>query len=476
MLSNLIVLPWLGILVLAFVPSRNTDLIRKIGAGFAGLCFVLSLQLWVLFDNQAVGFQFVEVKNWMFPVYFGIDGISLFFVLLTTFLILLCIIATWESIQTHVKAYMMAFLVMGSFLVCVFTVLDLLFFYIFFESVLIPMFLMIGIWGSRARKGRAAYLFFFYTLLGSLFMLLAILTIAFETGTTDYQVLLTTTWSESRQIFLWVAFFASFAVKVPMVPFHIWLPEAHVEAPTAGSVMLAGVLLKLGTYGFIRFSIPLFPEASAYFTPFMFTMSVVAIVYTSLTTLRQGDLKKIIAYSSVAHMGFVTLGLFTGNVVGLEGAMMIMLSHGWVSSALFLCVGVLYDRYHTRLVKYYQGLTQAMPLFAIVFTFFSMANLGFPGTSSFAGEFMSLAGAFEANVTVAILAAIGTVLGAAYSVWLCNRVLFGPLQTEVLSGYSDLVRREAAVFAPLIFMTLWMGIYPEVFLQPMHLSILYLCA
>jgi len=338
------------------------------------------------------------------------------------------------------------------------------------------MFLMIGIWGSRARKGRAAYLFFFYTLLGSLFMLLAILTIAFETGTTDYQVLLTTTWSESRQIFLWVAFFASFAVKVPMVPFHIWLPEAHVEAPTAGSVMLAGVLLKLGTYGFIRFSIPLFPEASAYFTPFMFTMSVVAIVYTSLTTLRQGDLKKIIAYSSVAHMGFVTLGLFTGNVVGLEGAMMIMLSHGWVSSALFLCVGVLYDRYHTRLVKYYQGLTQAMPLFAIVFTFFSMANLGFPGTSSFAGEFMSLAGAFEANVTVAILAAIGTVLGAAYSVWLCNRVLFGPLQTEVLSGYSDLVRREAAVFAPLIFMTLWMGIYPEVFLQPMHLSILYLCA
>ena len=259
MLSNLILLPWLGILVLAFVPARNTDLIRKIGAGTAALCFVLSLQLWVLFDNQAVGFQFVEVKTWMFPVYFGIDGISLFFVLLTTFLIFLCIIATWESIQTHVKAYMMAFLVMGSFLVCVFTVLDLLFFYIFFESVLIPMFLMIGVWGSRARKGRAAYLFFFYTLLGSLFMLLAILTIAFETGTTDYQVLLTTTWSESRQIFLWLAFFASFAVKVPMVPFHIWLPEAHVEAPTAGSVMLAGVLLKLGTYGFIRFSIPLFP-------------------------------------------------------------------------------------------------------------------------------------------------------------------------------------------------------------------------
>jgi proton-translocating NADH-quinone oxidoreductase chain M len=358
----------------------------------------------------------------------------------------------------------------------VFTVLDLLFFYIFFESVLIPMFLMIGIWGSRARKVRAAYQFFLYTLLGSLFMLLAILTIAFETGTTDYQVLLTTEWSESRQIFLWLAFFASFAVKVPMVPFHIWLPEAHVEAPTAGSVMLAGVLLKLGTYGFIRFSIPLFPEASAYFTPFMFTMSVVAIVYTSLTTLRQGDLKKIIAYSSVAHMGFVTLGLFTGNVVGLEGAMMIMLSHGWVSSALFLCVGVLYDRYHSRMVKYYQGLTQVMPLFAFVFVFFSMANLGFPGTSSFVGEFMSLAGAFEANVTVAILAAIGTVLGAAYSVWLCNRVLFGPLQTEVLSGYSDLCRREVAIFLPLMFMTLWMGIYPQVFLQPMHLSILHILA
>jgi NADH-quinone oxidoreductase subunit M len=337
------------------------------------------------------------------------------------------------------------------------------------------MYIIIGVWGGHNRI-YAAFKFFLYTLLGSLLTLIAMLYLYNATNTFDILA-----WHNARldiveQILLFFAFFMAFAVKVPMVPFHIWLPEAHVEAPTAGSVMLAGVLLKLGTYGFIRFSIPLFPEASAYFTPFMFTMSIVAIVYTSLTTLRQGDLKKIIAYSSVAHMGFVTLGLFTGNVVGLEGAMMIMLSHGWVSSALFLCVGVLYDRYHTRLVKYYQGLTQAMPLFAIVFTFFSMANLGFPGTSSFAGEFMSLAGAFEANVTVAILAAIGTVLGAAYSVWLCNRVLFGPLQTEVLSGYSDLVRREAAVFAPLIFMTLWMGIYPEVFLQPIHLSILYLCA
>ncbi len=299
MLSQLILLPWLGILVLAFIPNRNVKLIRMVGAGTAALCFILSLQLWILFDNSAVGFQFVESFTWNhwwnLVLYIGVDGISMFFVLLTTFLIFICIVATWESIQTHVKAYMMAFLMMSSFLVCVFTVLDLLFFYIFFESVLIPMFLMIGIWGSRARKVRAAYQFFLYTLLGSLFMLLAILTIAFETGTTDYQVLLTTEWSESRQIFLWLAFFASFAVKVPMVPFHIWLPEAHVEAPTAGSVMLAGVLLKLGTYGFIRFSIPLFPEASAYFTPFMFTMSVVAIVYTSLTTLRQGDLKKIIA-------------------------------------------------------------------------------------------------------------------------------------------------------------------------------------
>jgi len=360
---------------------------------------------------------------------------------------------------------------MGSLLIFVFSVLDVLVFYVFFESILIPMFFVIGIWGSRTRKIKAAYQFFIYTLVGSVLMLLAIFLIYFEAGTTDFQLLLNVSFSEKKQMVLWLAFFASFAVKVPMVPFHIWLPEAHVEAPTAGSVILAGILLKMGAYGLIRFSLCLFPDGSVFFTPLVYLMSVVAVVYTSVTTLRQIDLKKIIAYSSVAHMGFVTIGIFSSNLQGVEGSVLIMLSHGFVSSALFLCIGVLYDRHHTRTVKYYTGMAQVMPLYTIFFLFFSIANLGFPGMSSFSGEFLTLVGAFSSNTLVTLVACLGMILSAAYSLWLSNRVLFGQLKIHYVSNYLDVTKREVAVLSPLVVCTLWMGVYPEIFLDLMHVSV-----
>jgi NADH-ubiquinone oxidoreductase chain 4 len=333
------------------------------------------------------------------------------------------------------------------------------------------MFIIIGVWGSRQRKIKAAYQFFLYTLLGSVFMLLAILLILLQTGTTDLPILLTTSFSERRQIFLWIAFFASFSVKVPMVPVHIWLPEAHVEAPTAGSVILAGILLKLGTYGFLRFSIPMFPEATLCFTPFIYTLSAIAIIYTSLTTLRQIDLKKIIAYSSVAHMNLVTIGMFSLNIQGIGGSILLMLSHGLVSSALFLCVGVLYDRHKTRLVRYYGGLMSTMPNFSTIFLFFTLANMSLPGTSSFIGEFLILVGAFQRNSLVATLAALGMILGAAYSLWLYNRVVSGNCKPDFLHKFSDLNGREVLIFLPLIVGVVWMGVYPKVFLDCMHTSV-----
>jgi len=333
------------------------------------------------------------------------------------------------------------------------------------------MFLIIGVWGSRERKIRAAYQFFLYTLIGSVLMLLALLLIYFQVGTTDLQVLFVSEFSERRQLLLWLAFFASFAVKVPMVPMHIWLPEAHVEAPTAGSVILAGILLKLGTYGFLRFSIPLFPEASLYFTPLIYTMSIIGIIYASLTTLRQIDLKKIIAYSSVAHMGFVTIGLFSLNVQGIEGALLLMLSHGFVASALFLCVGTLYDRTHTRLIQYYGGLVHVMPLFSFFFFVFTMGNLSLPGTSSFIGEFLILVGTFQTNTWIATLAATGMILGGAYSIWLYNRVVFGSLKPLYIAMCSDVNRREFWLFLPFVIAIVWMGVYPDVFLDPMHVSV-----
>jgi len=333
------------------------------------------------------------------------------------------------------------------------------------------MFLIIGVWGARERKIHAAFQFFFYTFLGSVFMLLGILLIYSTVGNTDYELLLDAHFSTNRQLLIWLSFFASFAVKVPMVPVHIWLPEAHVEAPTAGSVILAGILLKLGTYGFLRFSIPLFPDASIYFTPLIFTMSVIAIIYSSLTTLRQVDLKKIIAYSSVAHMNFVTIGLFTLTPEGVEGSILLMLSHGFVSSALFLCVGVLYDRHHTRVLKYYRGITQTMPIFSSIFLFLTLSNISLPGTSSFVGEFLILLSALQSNTSVCFLAAIGTILGAAYALWLYNRVAFGVTDTKYINPYKDLMFREFMIFVPFIVLILFMGIYPNVFLDTMHFSV-----
>lgn len=477
-LLSLVGIPLFGIIVLFFIPDTKTDLQKNVGLTTSLITFLLSISLWLKFDMSTPKYQFVE-KFFSVPysnmhVYLGVDGISLFFILLTTFLIPICLLASWDSIKIYVREYSIAFLFLEAVLICVFTCLDVLFFYIFFEAVLIPMFLIIGIWGSRERKIRAAYQFFLYTLVGSVLMLLAIMYIYYITGTTDIQVLSTVSFDFNTQIILFLAFFASLAVKIPMVPAHIWLPEAHSEAPTAGSVILAGVLLKMGGYGFLRFSIPMFPDASIYFTPFIYTLSVIAVIYTSLTTLRQVDMKRIIAYSSVAHMGFVTIGMFTLNIQGIEGSMLLMLSHGIVSSALFLCVGVIYDRHKTRIIKYYSGLTVKMPMFSMIFLFFIMANLGLPGTSSFVSEFLVLAGAIKSNGFVTALAATGVIWGAGYSIWLYNRVAFGNIRTSHISAFHDIDRREFMVFLPCILLVLIMGLYPEIFLNVMHVSITHL--
>lgn len=475
LIGTLAAIPLYAAIYLLFIDSKNVEHMKKVALGASMFTFVLSLGLWILFDRSTAVFQFREYWQWIDQVNInfnlGVDGISLFFVLLTTLLVPLCLLASWDSIKIHVKEYLIAFLVMETMLIIVFCILDLLLFYVFFESILIPMFLIVGIWGSRERKIRAAYLLFLYTLIGSVLMLLAILLIYSITGTTTYTNLLTVSFDESLQKFLWLAFFASFAVKVPMVPVHIWLPEAHVEAPTAGSVILAGVLLKLGSYGLIRFSMPLFPVATIYFTPLVYTMAAIAVIYTSLTAIRQSDMKRIIAYASVAHMNVILVGMFALNMQGLEGAMIQMLSHGLVSSALFLCVGVLYDRHHSRMVRYYSGMAHTMPIFAIIFLFMTMANIALPCTSSFVGEFLILVGAFQANTTICVLAGTGMILGGGYSLWLFNRIAYGNLKVQAIQQFSDVNRREFMVFLPLTIGTLLMGIYPEIFLDPMHVSI-----
>ncbi len=425
--------------------------------------FVVSLPLWFAFDRTNAGFQFVERSVWI-PGYgigyhMGVDGISAPFILLSTFLTPLCILASWH-VQTRVREYMVAFLVLETFMVGTFASLDLLLFYVFFEAVLIPMFLIIGVWGGK-RRVYAAFKFFLYTLAGSVLMLVAMLAIYWQTETTNIVELLEYDFPVPMQTWLWLAFFASFAVKVPMWPVHTWLPDAHVEAPTAGSVILAGVLLKMGGYGLIRFSVPMFPAASELFTPLVFTLSIVAVIYTSLVALVQEDIKKLIAYSSVAHMGFVTLGIFAGTRQGVEGAMFQMISHGIVSGALFLCVGVIYDRLHTREIARYGGLVHRMPAYATVFMVFTMASVGLPGTSGFVGEFLVLTGTFEASTWAAALASTGVILGAAYMLYLYRRVIFGKLVHADLQTMPDLSLREKLIFAPLIVGTLWLGIQPQ---------------
>ncbi|PPC95166.1 MAG: NADH-quinone oxidoreductase subunit M, partial [Methylocystis sp.] len=435
--------------------------------------FALSLVIWSGFDTTSAAFQFVEEKNWLGSglVYkMGVDGFSMPFVLLTTFLMPFAILASWDSIQKRVKEYMIAFLVLETLMVGVFCALDIVLFYLFFEGGLIPMFLIIGIWGGK-RRVYASFKFFLYTLVGSLLMLVAILAMYGKAGTTDITVLLHTDFPKEMQTWLWLAFFASFAVKMPMWPVHTWLPDAHVEAPTAGSVILAAILLKMGGYGFIRFSLPMFPDASTNFAPLIYALSVIAIVYTSLVALVQEDIKKLIAYSSVAHMGFVTMGLFTLNAQGMQGAIFQMISHGLVSGALFLCVGVIYDRMHTREISAYGGLVNRMPIYAFVFMLFTMANVGLPGTTGFIGEFLSLTGAFQANSWVALIATSGVVLSAAYALYLYRRVIFGVLDKASLKNIADLTPREIAIFTPLVLLTIYYGVQPQAILSATQASV-----
>ncbi len=477
-LSVVIFLPLIGALfILLFsrgTPEQVSRDARAVALWVSCITFLVSLGLWVNFDVRTSDFQLVEKSVWVpgldLAYHVGIDGISLFFVLLSTLLTVVCILASWESIHERVKEYMVAFLVLETLMVGMFAALDIVLFYVFFEGVLIPMYLIIGVWGGP-RRNYAAFKFFLYTLAGSVLMLLAILMMMFEAGTSDMTRLLNFDFAPSLQTWLWLAFFASFAVKVPMWPVHTWLPDAHVEAPTAGSVILAGVLLKFGGYGFLRFSLPMFPLASLEFTPLIYTLSIVAVIYTSLVALAQEDMKKLIAYSSVAHMAFVTLGAFAANTQAVEGAIIHMLSHGFVSAALFLVVGVVYDRMHSREIATYGGLVHRMPVYALIFMVFMMASVGLPGTSGFVGEVLVLIGLFKANSWVAAFAATGLILGAAYMLYLYRRVIFGPLTKDSLKDILDLSPREIAVFAPLLILVFWMGIYPQPFLEVMHVSV-----
>ncbi|MFD0987268.1 NADH-quinone oxidoreductase subunit M [Methyloligella solikamskensis] len=474
-LSTVTFLPVLGALLIGLLRSDDESAARNarwIALWTTLITFVISLLIWRDFDPTTADFQFVEHREWLGPINFhmGVDGISMLFIILTTFLMPLCILASWLSVKTRVKEYMIAFLVLETLMIGVFGALDLVLFYIFFEGGLIPMFLIIGIWGGP-RRVYASFKFFLYTLAGSLLMLLAIMAMYWEAGTMDIPTLLQYDFPASMQAWLWFAFLASFAVKMPMWPVHTWLPDAHVEAPTAGSVILAGILLKMGGYGFLRFSLPMFPLASAEFAPLIFVLSVVAIIYTSLVALAQQDMKKLIAYSSVAHMGFVTMGIFTVTMQGLQGGIFQMISHGIVSAALFLCVGVVYDRMHTREIAAYGGLVARMPIYAFCFMVFTMANVGLPGTSGFVGEFLTLLGSFQVNTWVAVFATSGIIFSACYALFLYRAVVFGKLEKPNLKLIEDMSWREIAIMTPLIILTILFGFYPAPIMDVTSVSV-----
>lgn len=478
--------PWLSLLTFMPLVGAAAIFLLPLGAGEQAdrnakwvallttmATFLVSLVVWAQFDTSTAEFQFVERHEWLaegIAYAMGVDGISLLFIVLSAFLLPVCVLASWESVNSRVREYMIAFLILETMMIGVFCALDFTLFYLFFEGGLIPMFLIIGVWGG-GRRIYSSFKFFLYTLLGSVLLLLALIFMYFETGTTDIPTLMAHGFDSGVQKWLFLAMFASFAVKMPMWPVHTWLPDAHVDAPTAGSVILAGVLLKMGGYGFLRFSLPMLPEASEFFAPLVFALSIVAVVYTSLVALMQEDMKKLIAYSSVAHMGFVTIGIFTFNTQGIEGGIVQMLSHGIVSAALFLCVGVIYDRLHTREIARYGGLVHRMPVYAFTFMVFTMASVGLPGTAGFVGEVLVLVGAYKANTWVAFFAATGVILGAAYMLWLYRRVVFGELEKEDLKNILDMNRREILYFVPLIAATLFMGIYPEPFLDVIRVSV-----
>tara|TARA_B100000029_G_scaffold87415_1_gene77494 strand:+ start:429 stop:1910 length:1482 start_codon:yes stop_codon:yes gene_type:complete len=475
-LSAIIFIPLLGALFI-FIgrgEEKNVEKNSKYVAIFSSISnFFLSLFLWYNFDTSTSNFQFVEKKNWIegfINFQLGVDGISILFILLTTFIVPVCIFSGINTIKYKIKEFLILILVMETLMLGVFCSLDLVIFYLFFEAGLIPMFLIIGIWGGPKRV-YSAFKFFLFTLLGSVLMLIAIISIYWIAGTTDVIALLNIKIPQEFQYLLWLAFFSSFAVKLPMWPVHTWLPDAHVEAPTAGSVILAAILLKMAGYGFMRFSLGLFPIASDYFTPLIFTLSVIAIIYTSLVALMQDDMKKLIAYSSVAHMGFVTIGIFSITKQGLEGSIIQMISHGLISASLFLCVGVLYDRYHSRMISSYGGLVNIMPKFAVVFMLFSLAALGLPGTSGFVGEFLVLVGTFQKNILVAVLASLGVILAAAYMLWLYRRVVFGKISNTDIKNMPDLKKIEVYIFASLVFLIILFGIYPEPLFKTVDVSI-----
>ncbi|MCH2167823.1 MAG: NADH-quinone oxidoreductase subunit M [Oceanicola sp.] len=477
LLSIVTFTPAVGALIMALflrgddeAAQKNAKWLSLIATGFT---FFVSLFIITQFDPQDTGFQFVEQRDWVFGLTYkmGVDGISVLFVMLTTFTMPLVIAASWD-VKRRVKEYMIAFLLLETLMLGVFMALDLVLFYLFFEAGLIPMFLIIGIWGG-ANRVYASFKFFLYTFLGSVLMLVAMIAMYVDAGTTDIEQLLAHSFGTEQfsllgvqvvgglQTMLWLAFFASFAVKMPMWPVHTWLPDAHVQAPTAGSVVLAAILLKMGGYGFLRFSLPMFPVASEIMAPLVLWLSAIAIVYTSLVALAQQDMKKLIAYSSVAHMGYVTMGIFAANQQGIDGAIFQMLSHGFISGALFLCVGVIYDRMHTREIDAYGGLVNKMPAYAAIFMLFTMANVGLPGTSGFVGEFLTLMGVFQVNTWVAVIATTGVILSAAYALWLYRRVVMGDLIKESLKGITDMTPREKWIFAPLIIMTIGLGVYPS---------------